>query len=72
MSKAVAEHPEGLQELTILCGTGQPCARVYQSESYAAAGACDGKVISFAAVVLLSQRRENAYDCDLTDSLQHD
>jgi len=32
----------------------------------------DGEVISFAAVVLLSQRRENAYDCDLTDSLQHD
>jgi hypothetical protein len=38
VAKAVEEHPEGLQELTILCGTGQPCARVYQSESYAAAG----------------------------------
>ena len=39
VSKAVEEHPEGLQELTILCGTGQPCARVYQSESYAASPA---------------------------------
>jgi hypothetical protein len=36
VAKAVEEHPEGLQELTILCGTGQPCARVYQSERYAA------------------------------------
>jgi hypothetical protein len=35
VAKAVAEHPEGLQELTILCGTGQPCARVYESERYA-------------------------------------
>jgi len=36
--KAVEEHPEGLEELMIVCGTGQPCARVYQSEHYAAAG----------------------------------
>ena len=35
--KAVEEHPEGLQELTIVCGTGQPCARVYQSERFRAA-----------------------------------
>ena len=35
-------------------------------------GRANGEVISFAAVVLPSQRRENAYDCDLTDSLQHD
>ena len=34
VSKAVAEHPEGLDELTILCGTGQPCARIYQSERF--------------------------------------
>jgi hypothetical protein len=34
VSKAVAEHPEGLQEITILCGTGQPCARIYQSDRY--------------------------------------
>jgi len=38
VSKAVAEHPEGLQELTILCGTGQPCARIYQSQRYAMPG----------------------------------
>jgi hypothetical protein len=34
VSKAVAEHPGGLDELTILCGTGQPCARIYQSERF--------------------------------------
>ena len=43
VAKAVEEHPEGLQELTILCGTGQPCARVYQSESYGAAGGTTGR-----------------------------
>ncbi len=37
VSKAVAEHPEGLLELTILCGTGQPCARIYQSQRYGGA-----------------------------------
>ncbi len=35
VAKAVAEHPDGLQELTILCTTGQPCARVYQSTRFA-------------------------------------
>ena len=34
VAKAVAEHPAGLEELTILCGTGQPCAHVYQSTRY--------------------------------------
>jgi hypothetical protein len=34
VSKAVAEHPDGLQEMSITCTTGQPCARVYQSERY--------------------------------------
>jgi len=37
VSKAVAEHPEGLTELTILCTTGQPCARVYYSNSFGSA-----------------------------------
>jgi hypothetical protein len=32
VSSAVAAHPEGLTELTILCTTGQPCARIYQSD----------------------------------------
>src|SRR5271154_1954282 len=31
VSAAVAAHPEGLNELTILCTSGQPCARIYQS-----------------------------------------
>lgn len=31
VSKAVAEHPDGLDELTILCGSGQSCARIYRS-----------------------------------------
>ena len=31
VSKAVAAHPQGLTELSILCTTGQPCARIYQS-----------------------------------------
>ncbi len=35
VSKAVAEHPEGLTELTVLCTTGQPCARIYQSDRFA-------------------------------------
>jgi hypothetical protein len=38
VSKAVEQHPEGLQELTILCSTGQPCARIYQSEHLAVTG----------------------------------
>jgi hypothetical protein len=38
VSKAVAEHPGDLQELTILCSTGQPCARVYQSDRYSVQG----------------------------------
>jgi Dolichyl-phosphate-mannose-protein mannosyltransferase len=32
VSTAVAAHPEGLNELTILCTTGQPCARIYRSD----------------------------------------
>jgi Dolichyl-phosphate-mannose-protein mannosyltransferase len=38
VAKAVAEHPAGLQELSILCGTGQPCARTYQTEINATPG----------------------------------
>jgi hypothetical protein len=34
VAKAVAEHPGGLDELTILCSTGQPCARIYRSQRY--------------------------------------
>ena len=38
VSKAVAAHPDGLQELSILCTLGQPCARIYQSERYHSMG----------------------------------
>ncbi len=34
IAKAVARHPEGLTELTILCSTNQPCVRVYQSDRF--------------------------------------
>jgi hypothetical protein len=34
VSAAVKAHPEGLTELTILCTSGQPCARIYQSDRY--------------------------------------
>jgi hypothetical protein len=43
VAKAVAEHPQGLQELSILCGTGQPCARTYQSERYRKSATPAGK-----------------------------
>jgi Dolichyl-phosphate-mannose-protein mannosyltransferase len=36
VSAAVAAHPEGLTELSILCTSGQPCARIYQSDRAAA------------------------------------
>ncbi len=32
VAAAVAAHPAGMTELTVLCTTGQPCARVYQSD----------------------------------------
>ena len=34
VARAVAAHPEGLTELEIICLTGQPCARFYQSSLY--------------------------------------
>ncbi|HEY5382915.1 MAG TPA: hypothetical protein VIJ65_11725 [Acidobacteriaceae bacterium] len=34
VAKAVAAHPEGLKELEVICTTGQPCAKVYQSEMW--------------------------------------
>jgi hypothetical protein len=34
VAQAVAEHPDGLQELTVLCTSGQPCARIYQSTRF--------------------------------------
>ena len=37
VDEAVKMHPENLTELTVLCTTGQPCARIYKSDVYAAA-----------------------------------
>jgi hypothetical protein len=34
VSVAVAEHPQDLTELSILCTTGQPCARIYRSNRF--------------------------------------
>ncbi len=31
VAEAVAQHPQGLQLMDILCTTGQPCARIYRS-----------------------------------------
>ena len=31
VAQAVAKHPQGLTELEVVCTTGQPCARIYQS-----------------------------------------
>jgi len=36
VSAAVASHPQGLTELSILCTTGQPCARIYHSDRFTA------------------------------------
>jgi hypothetical protein len=36
VAAAVAKHPEGLTELEVICTTGQPCATVYQSETWLA------------------------------------
>ncbi len=35
VSKAVAKASGGLTELTVLCTTGQPCARIYRSDRFA-------------------------------------
>jgi len=32
VAKAVDAHPRGLKELEVICTSGQPCAKVYQSE----------------------------------------
>ena len=34
VARAVAAHPGGLQEMEVLCTTGQPCARIYQSDQF--------------------------------------
>jgi hypothetical protein len=34
VSKAVDANPQGLTEMTVLCTTGQPCARIYRSDHF--------------------------------------
>jgi len=34
VSKAVDANPQGLIEMTVLCTTGQPCARIYRSDRF--------------------------------------
>jgi hypothetical protein len=34
VAQAVKAHPEGLNELSIVCSTNQPCVRIYQSDRY--------------------------------------
>ena len=36
VAQAVKAHPDGLNELAVMCTTGQPCARVYQSTKFGA------------------------------------
>ena len=36
-AKAVKAHPDGLTVLAIVCASGQPCVRIYQSSRYAGA-----------------------------------
>lgn len=35
VSRTLAQNADGLTELTVLCTTGQPCARIYRSDRYA-------------------------------------
>ena len=34
VAAAVAAHPQGLSEIEVMCHTGQPCARLYRSDSF--------------------------------------
>jgi hypothetical protein len=34
IAKAVAEHPEGLDLMTMICSTDQQCARIYRSQTW--------------------------------------
>ena len=36
VANAVAAHPQGLEETSVICSTGQPCARLYVSPARAA------------------------------------
>ncbi|WP_235011683.1 glycosyltransferase family protein [Bryocella elongata] len=38
VAQAVKEHPQGLTEISVVCTSGQPCAKVYQSTTWKPAG----------------------------------
>ncbi|WP_446745769.1 hypothetical protein [Silvibacterium acidisoli] len=43
VAKAVAEHPEGLTLINVVCSTGQPCVRFYRSDRHTAGGSITQK-----------------------------
>jgi hypothetical protein len=43
VAQAVAEHPQGLTLINIVCSTGQPCVRFYRSDRRAAGGSITQK-----------------------------
>ncbi len=43
VAQAVAEKPQGLTLINIVCSTGQPCARFYRSDRHAAGGSITQK-----------------------------
>jgi hypothetical protein len=43
VAQAVAEHPQGLTLIDIVCSTGQPCVRIYRSDRRAAGGSITQK-----------------------------
>jgi hypothetical protein len=43
VAQAIAKHPEGLTQLSIVCTTDQPCAHFYRSDRNAHGGSITGK-----------------------------
>jgi hypothetical protein len=43
VAQAVAEHPQGLTLIDIVCSTGQPCLRIYRSDRHAPSGSITQK-----------------------------
>ena len=66
VAKAVAAHPQGLQELSILCGTGQGCARVYQAEINRKSKAPAAGPFPACAIVLPCWRGQSGHVCHAT------
>ena len=43
VAQAVAEHPQGLTLLNVVCSTGQPCVRIYRSDRHVVGGSITQK-----------------------------